>query len=186
MPSDFSRRFIMKMGSSLGVITAIAGRAVPATAALDLPWQPYWRYCIKCNVLFFDGFPNFKGVCPRDGRGHETLGFNFEIYYHQTINVPDTPNSQSGWRYCGKCAAMFFNLFDDRGRCPVGGEHQPSGWHFVLEHDLPPTDTLQDRWRYCWKCKSLFFNGFETKGFCPAGGPHEASGFNFDLMHHSP
>jgi hypothetical protein len=25
--------------------------------------QPDWRFCHKCGVMFFDGFPNAKGIC---------------------------------------------------------------------------------------------------------------------------
>jgi hypothetical protein len=28
-----------------------------------------WRFCGKCNSMFFNGFPDFKGVCPAGG-GH--------------------------------------------------------------------------------------------------------------------
>ncbi len=39
--------------------------------------QANWRFCRKCNAMFFDGFPE-KGVCPA-GSGHEAAGFNFVL-----------------------------------------------------------------------------------------------------------
>ncbi|MEO7587342.1 MAG: hypothetical protein ABIS84_04865 [Arachnia sp.] len=43
------------------------------------PPQPNWRFCGKCNALFFDGFPT-KGVCPAIGpSAHEPAGYNFRL-----------------------------------------------------------------------------------------------------------
>ena len=39
--------------------------------------QSAWRYCQKCHVMFFDGYPD-KGTCPTGG-GHEAQGFNFVL-----------------------------------------------------------------------------------------------------------
>ncbi|MBE1584424.1 hypothetical protein ACFPOI_30585 [Nonomuraea angiospora] len=39
--------------------------------------QPDWRFCTKCNVLFYDG-SSFKGACAAGG-GHTSQGFNFDI-----------------------------------------------------------------------------------------------------------
>jgi hypothetical protein len=43
-----------------------------------MPTQIDWRFCHKCNVVFFDGFPT-KGRCPVDGAGHEAAGFMFVL-----------------------------------------------------------------------------------------------------------
>jgi hypothetical protein len=32
-----------------------------------MPQQRDWRFCHKCNVMFFDGFPE-KGTCTSDSR----------------------------------------------------------------------------------------------------------------------
>jgi hypothetical protein len=49
------------------------------------PWgpgqQPAWRFCHKCFALFFDGWPENKGVCPNGG-GHEAEGLHFILNYH--------------------------------------------------------------------------------------------------------
>jgi hypothetical protein len=42
-----------------------------------MPEQRDWRFCAKCEAMFFDGFPG-KGICPA-GDGHEALGFNFVL-----------------------------------------------------------------------------------------------------------
>jgi hypothetical protein len=42
-----------------------------------MPEQGDWRFCAKCEVMFFDGFPN-KGVCPAGGP-HQAAGFTFVL-----------------------------------------------------------------------------------------------------------
>ena len=90
---------------------------------------------------------------------------------------------QNNWRYCGKCHAMFFDGYPQKGICPTGGGHQASGFMFYLPHDLATTPTAQDQWRYCQKCEVMFYDGYPQKGTCPAGGGHQASGFMFILPH---
>ena len=106
---------------------------------------------------------------------------------------------QIAWRFCRKCAEMFFDGFvDKKGTCPADGQgHEASGFNFTLPHD--PAQVLdlmgpdigngkpapgQDQWRFCHKCHGMFFNGFINKGVCPVDQKgHEASGFNFTLPH---
>jgi hypothetical protein len=140
-----------------------------------MPVQSDWRFCHKCNVMFFNGFPE-KGSCPADGGGHEAAGFNFDLPHDE----PETANAQAGWRFCPKCNAMHFG----GGTCNAGGEHEEAGFMFVLPHDIPPSETGQGDWRFCTKCHGMFFDGFPNKGSCPALGGHEAAGFLFVLPHH--
>jgi hypothetical protein len=147
--------------------------------------QANWRFCHKCNMMFFDGFPQ-KGVCPAGG-GHEAAGFNFVLPH-------DTPESgQKDWRFCHRCEAMFFDGSPQKGFCSAGGGHEAAGFNFVLPHDnMPETPTAQAAWRFCEKCHAMFFDGFPDKGRCPVGGlipsagrRHKAQGFNFVLPHHN-
>jgi hypothetical protein len=142
-----------------------------------MPDQIDWRFCHKCEAMFFDGFPT-KGSCAAGG-GHEAAGFNF-IMPHDN---PETPTAQSQWRFCHKCECMFFSGFPTKGVCAAGGVHDAAGFMFVLPHDIASTPTSQDQWRFCHKCNAMFFNGFPSKGACPTGGAHDAAGFNFVLPH---
>src|SRR5262245_21092721 len=73
--------------------------------------QPSWRFCEKCFVMFFDGFPE-KGVCPKGGGHSPGRSFNFVIPH-------DTPEpGQRDWRFCKNCFALFFAGFPARGVCP--------------------------------------------------------------------
>ena len=91
--------------------------------------QNHWRFCQKCNAMFFDGFPS-KGVCPAGG-GHEAQGFDFSLPH----DVPPTANAQNNWRFCDKCHAMFFDGAPN-SRCPAGGQHHAQGFNFVLPHSV--------------------------------------------------
>ncbi len=145
-----------------------------------MPVQSEWRFCHKCNVMFFNGFPN-KGNCPSGGE-HEAAGFTFVLSYDGS----ETSNDQINWRFCHKCTTMFFDGFSEKGRCPSGGGHEAAGFNFILPHDKQETPTAQGNWRFCHKCNSMFFDGFPNKGNCPTGSGHEAAGFNFDLPHLDP
>lgn len=142
-----------------------------------MPSQNDWRFCHKCNVLFFNGF---SGVCDAGG-GHEAAGFNFDLPHDQ----PENPNAQGGWRFCHRCSSMFFDGLPTKGSCPASGPHEAQGFVFVLPHDVPATEVAQGAWRFCHKCNAMFFDGFPVKGACAADGRgHEAQGFTFVLPHH--
>lgn len=48
--------------------------------------QDNWRFCNKCQALFFDGYPD-KGHCPA-GSGHVAQGLNFKLFY---VDTPPPP-----------------------------------------------------------------------------------------------
>lgn len=128
----------------------------------DVPETPNdqggWRYCQKCHAMFYDGYPD-KGRCP-GGNGHvaQEGSFLFTLPHDR----PATGNSQSDWRYCHLCHAMFYDGYPDKGHCegagPLisdprrhGGHEAPqepaTSYLFVLPHDLPlspspPTPTI--------------------------------------------
>ena len=137
---------------------------------LDASAQRDWRYCDKCQAMFFDGYPT-KGVCA--GGAHNAQGFNFMLPH----DVPGP--GQPDWRYCEKCQTMFYDGYPTKGVCAAGGIHRAEGFNFALPHDVPGPG--QPNWRYCERCQSMFFDGFPGKGVCPAGGGHRAQGFNFVL-----
>jgi hypothetical protein len=144
-----------------------------------MPEQRDWRFCTKCNVMFFDGSGN-KGVCPGGG-GHNAQGFMFVLPH----DIPASPTAQADWRFCDKCFAIFFDSQGPSGFCPVGGDsgHNPQGFAFVLPHDVPASPTAQPDWRFCDKCFAMFFDAAATKGVCPRGEGHHAQGFPFVLPH---
>ncbi len=143
------------------------------------PGQTNWRYCRKCQSMFYDGYAA-KGACPVGG-SHVASGYNFVLQHDAFFKVYDV--QQDKWRYCDKCFALHFDGYATSGHCAVQG-HVASGLNFSLRHDV--NDPGQDQWRYCSKCSYMFFDGYPDKGVCPQGGGHTASGFNFNLPHDVP
>lgn len=152
-----------------------------SAGALTKGDQPDWRYCGKCAGMFFDGYTD-KGRCPADG-GHSAIGYNFVLPYDVPFDAPGNEHRQAQWRYCGKCHAIFYDGYADKGRCPNGGGHSAIGYNFVLPHDVSASETAQPFWRYCGKCHVMFYDGYNNKGQCPGGGGHSSIGFYFVLPH---
>ncbi|MEV4315366.1 hypothetical protein [Actinocrispum sp. NPDC049592] len=135
--------------------------------------QEHWRYCGKCQSLFFDGYDD-KGKCPAGG-GHQAIGFDF-VVPHDRGSVPDF---RSGWAFCDRCSSMFRG-----GVCPAGGAHRKAGYDFCLPYGFPETRQWQGSWRGCRDCGVLFFDGYPAKGRCPVNaGGHRADGETYVLPH---
>lgn len=162
------------VGAAAAVATAAPLLLLPSGAQAQPPApQPGWRACSKCGSLYFDGFPDNKGRCPKGG-GHEFRdSFNYIVPYGSGQNG----SNQAEWRACGKCQVIFYDGFpDNKGKCPAGGGHERSAasFNYVLKHDVAPAAFVQNAWRYCSKCAVLFYDGSPNyKGVCPAGGGHE-------------
>lgn len=89
--------------------------------------QVGWKWCRKCEGLFFGGGPNSaqaQGRCSAGGT-HDATGSN--AYVMQT--GPPPAGMQGGWLWCQKCQGLFLavqpgNPFE--GSCPAGGAHDGS------------------------------------------------------------
>jgi hypothetical protein len=143
----------------------VVAAPAPAPAAYKCPVaskQPGWRWCNKCQSLFYSGLGN--GVCAGGGQ-HDSNG-------SAQYNAPlaNTCNAQNGWRWCCKCQVMFYG--STTNVCPLGGPHNStgSGDYHVCRNAAHP----QANWRWCRKCSNLHFGGLT--GICAAGGAHDASG----------
>jgi len=86
--------------------------------------QREWRFCGQCHALFYapDGQPN--GKCPAGpapNSHHAPAGWNFVL--------PSEGSDQGGqhdWRYCLRCAGLFWDGGANKGVCPGaegGGVH---------------------------------------------------------------
>ncbi len=96
---------------------------------------------------------------------------------------------QAEWRYCEKCYGIFWNGYENKGRCPAGGGHKnPVGDNYFLPITKDSSiHKAQADWRWCDKCYALFFNGYRpNKGKCPAGGGHNASGSFYRIPYDVP
>jgi len=152
--------------------------------------QDNWRFCNKCNALHFNGDPQNQ-ICKAGGI-HQRQGFIFHLDFDPENDLPDTPTTQSKWRFCNKCSCMFFQGAPPKDRhCAAGDSHQEQGFHFMLPINRiggpvlnPEKPTTQGAWRFCGKCTTMFFDGFPAKGRCPADGQgHQSLGDTFVLPH---
>jgi hypothetical protein len=177
------RNFVVGAGRLIAAAVAPAGLISLADRAYAQTGdQPDWRFCNKCSVMFFDGYPNNKGRCQAGG-AHVSQGFRFLMHYDPAKG--DAGRRQYDWRFCGKCSGMFFDGYPAKGRCPAGASHSAAGWMFGLVHQAP-TGWQQNAWRGCNKCSALFYDGYPKKGACTAGGGHVAQGYTFYVNYEEP
>ena len=131
--------------------------------------QNNWRWCHKCQGLYFSGGAN-QGHCPA-GAAHDHTGSG-DYMLMQSANYP----GQNNWRWCNKCQGLSFAGQATQGTCPAGGVHDHTGsGNYVLLNQRPLAPG-QHGWRWCHKCEGLYFAGGGSSGVCPAGGTHDATG----------
>lgn len=172
------RDFIKVVGlSAAGVLmTPVCGSAADP--------QDGWRWCRKCEGLWFaGGGADRKGKCPA-GDGHDDADSGTYTLAHNDDGAP----GQSGWRWCKKCEGLWFadGGADRKGQCPAGESHDEtdSGDYTLLHNDRAAAG--QRSWRWCHKCEGLWFagGGAARPGKCPAGDGHAvAASGKYTLAH---
>lgn len=127
--------------------------------------QNNWRWCKKCQGLFFAGHAT-QGKCPAGGAHVKTGSGN----YHLIQNTAGAPG-QANWRWCSKCEGLHFAGNPTVGTCPAGGKHiKTASGNYQLVHNLSDVPG-QSNWRLCNKCQGLYFAG-NPGSRCPIGGVH--------------
>ncbi len=144
-------------------------------------YQDNWRWCNKCQVLFFGGNPPTR--CPAGGVHDSGGSANYVLAYNNS-------SGQDNWRQCNKCQALFYagnppkikNLISHCIADDYAHEHICShNYSLILNPPFFPLNG-QVNWRWCNKCQMLFFGG-NPPTRCPAGGVHDSGGSgNYVLM----
>ena len=141
----------------------------PSGLTTDNPYplaQGDWRWCHKCQGLFFGGNPG--SVCPAGGAHDATGSGNY------ALATQGGASGQNDWRWCHKCQGLFFGG-NPGPVCPAGGAHDATGsGNYVLVDNVAGFPG-QHNWRWCHKCQGMFFGGHPAS-VCPAGGTHDATG----------
>jgi len=143
--------------------------------------QSGWRWCRKCQGLFFAGNPS-QGVCPADAAAHDaSQSGKYDVIFGETVAAtPAGPGTfadfgqQGDWRWCSKCQGLFFAGHATHGTCPADHmQHTSAGsGHYAVKRGGP-----QQGWSWCHKCEGLFFAGNASKGVCPKDNqPHDTAG----------
>ncbi|MBL8188157.1 MAG: hypothetical protein JNK38_09120 [Acidobacteria bacterium] len=141
------------------------------------PTQDGWRWCNKCQGMFFSGAG--AGKCPA-GSGHDANGSgNYMLTFMHDETAQQT---QDNWRYCKKCQGLYF-AGNNAGVCPAGAAHDGTdSGNYVLGVSSTSIPNSQNNWRWCKKCQGLFFAD-NNAGKCPVSNTHDASGSgNYRLL----
>lgn len=148
-----------------------------------MPRQRLWRWCNKCQGLFFCGNNTF-GVCAAGG-GHECLGSDdYSLVYNDR-----SVQGQRDWQWCRKCQGLAFAGSSSPGKCPAGGAHDHTGsLDYVIDNtNASKSGPGQGNWRWCTKCHGMAFAGNRSLGNCPGGGVHDHTGsWNYVLLVEEP
>ncbi len=97
--------------------------------------QPDWRWCHKCQGLFFSGGQSSVGSCPAGGQHEKGVSGNYNLAHNSPVAL-----GQPDWRWCHKCQGLFFSGGQEHvGSCPAGGQHEKgvSGM-YTLGHTPTP------------------------------------------------
>lgn len=132
--------------------------------------QEGWKYCRKCEGLCF---VQAGAICPAQG-AHDVTGSGAYVLL-STAAEHYGAIFQDHWRWCNKCAVLFYGALPG-SKCPQdGGQHDSRGsGNYALSIGLE-TGMLQGGWCWCLKCQGLFYGGAQN-GVCPNGGTHDKSG----------
>ena len=118
---------------------------------------------------------------PSKGFGGTSLPIHFEDSTHaqpcrpvagDVFGTHSLQYRQDGWRFCHKCAGLYFSYQGANGTCPADlGPHATQGGNYTLSDDASAPG--QPNWKYCRKCRGLFFAG-NPGSRCPVTTPTNA------------
>ncbi|MFG1921747.1 hypothetical protein [Cryptosporangium sp. NPDC048952] len=160
--SKLSRRALLGGSAAIGFSAVLIGNAQPAAAT---EYQSGWRWCRRCQGLFYGGGIN-DSRCPTGGRHTAVDSWNYIVPF------VDVPGLQRNWRWCRKCQGMFFSGNANTGVCPAGGGHDD---YQSFDYRIGRSPVGQPNWRWCQNCQGLFY-GDVAASRCPVGGRHSTAG----------
>ncbi|MDQ3914986.1 MAG: hypothetical protein M3323_06585 [Actinomycetota bacterium] len=88
-------------------------------AATPVNHQAAWRWCNKCQGLWF-GPNQATSNCPEGGTHSLTGSGNYAL-------ANNVGAGQTGWRWCSKCQGLWFGPNQTTSNCPEGGTHSLTG-----------------------------------------------------------
>jgi hypothetical protein len=109
--ADLSGTYLLRLGGE----SAPPGNTGPPLNVNYSGQQGDWRWCHKCQGLFFAGNPS-QGVCPADYLPHDgSQSGHYAIVFDDGASLI----GQTNWRWCPKCQGLFFAGHTDWGLCPA-------------------------------------------------------------------
>eukprot|EP00823_Brevimastigomonas_motovehiculus_P001339 TRINITY_DN11865_c0_g1_i1.p1 TRINITY_DN11865_c0_g1~~TRINITY_DN11865_c0_g1_i1.p1 ORF type:complete len:608 (-),score=165.30 TRINITY_DN11865_c0_g1_i1:259-2034(-) len=142
--------------------------------------EPGWYSCSKCDCVIYSGNRRTaknggNGLCMSGGA--HTLGTQYQLVKNKDY-ATRSGNYFPGWRYCGKCGALFIDVDVKSdglcGVCPCGGQHDGSqSAIYYLSIKKPDSQHVGD-FIFCKKCTCLWHKA--SANLCPAKGYHDREG----------
>lgn len=92
--------------------------------------QTRWRWCSKCQGLWYSGASfNTDGKCAAGGTHEKAGSGDYGLFVDPSGNAPTgtpTLNGQHFWRWCSKCQGLWYSAasVNHDGVCPGGGHHE--------------------------------------------------------------
>jgi hypothetical protein len=181
--SGMSRRQALMYGGLAAAVPLLPAMR-PAAQAGHVSWQPGWRWCRKCQGLWFAG-NGAGGACPAGGFHVVNGSYGYQLSYGSAGPV-SSGRDQPGWRWCCRCRGLWFAEKGAGGACPAGGFHVVNGsYQYQLSYGnsaMVSSGSDQPGWRWCYRCRGLWLAANGAGGACPAGGSHVVNGsYNYFL-----
>ena len=154
--------------------------------------QESWRWCKKCEGLYFCDNGHRHGICPASPMGTQEPHAEIETTNYILVLADPKAIGQRGWRWCKNCEGLFFaGRKGEYGFCSAHSPEGKTGPHEISansgEYTLvmdDPNHKGQKNWRWCSKCEGLFFAGHDKFGQCPMDGKaHLIGATDYSLMH---
>jgi len=185
-----NRRRLLRGGLLAGIGAATVGSGLlltPSAAyAGTMVRQEGWRWCKKCQGLFYFGtrFDPHFGRCPAgdvhtitDSLRYSVLGDTTEPWAEYEID-----GQQFGWRHCRKCMGLSY-IKNGVGRCPASGSHDHTGSYGYYPFYGGAPSTAQDQWRWCDRCQGMFYGPGAPISRCPWGAGHRIGSTSLNYVH---
>ncbi len=175
--SDRTGRRATLKAIALGSAALIVGAAGTTSAnAQTMPSgcvQEGWRWCHKCQGMFYGHASGGLGVCPAGG-AHDPTGSG---HYYQRVGTDITDVQQGGWSWCAKCQGFFYSRASPgaggMGTCPAGGAHIKTGSGAYAAVIGETATGQQGGWRWCNKCMGMYYGAATSPSVCPKDhAPH--------------
>jgi hypothetical protein len=115
-----SRRQVLKYGGVAAAVPLLPGMR-PARKTIPMDVESNWRWCYRCQGMFFGGNATF-GACPAPGGGPHS-----DIASGNYTLTQGSGSGESDWRWCDRCQGLWFAGNGTSGVCPAGGGHSDSG-----------------------------------------------------------
>lgn len=140
--------------------------------------QSGWRWCRKCNGLFFAANAGTKGACP-EGGAHDDAGSSAYAVEHRLgadLGAGPIDGMQPRWRWCSKCQGLFYGGVgtSEVGSCPGGGLHKVGQANYLVPF-AGVSGSTEAGWSWCASCYGLHKSS-SSLGKCPAGSTHQKTG----------